>query len=150
MTSYTPDYVPEPGYERFIADRASAMSPSNPTSLVFSMSDYQVFDEEASTAVLAYMAGHTNLGLIMWNLLPGQENDYHVHPGSEHVQIVVEGELEYTIADAAPVTIKMGDAVMVPAGIPHGVRNVSDKRASYFAAAVSPSGSYEKIHVERG
>jgi quercetin dioxygenase-like cupin family protein len=143
------DYVPEAGYERFIAERASAMNADDPKSLVFSMSTYQVFDEEAPTAVLAYMRSHTEIGLIMWNLLPGQANDYHVHPGSEHVQIVIEGELEYTIGDEPPVTIKVGDAVMVPAGIPHGVRNVSDKRASYFAAACSQSGSYEKIHIER-
>jgi quercetin dioxygenase-like cupin family protein len=149
MTSYVPDYKPEPGYERFIPDRASAMNPSHPRSLVFSMSTYQVYSEEAPTAVLTYMQGDTDLGLIMWNLLPGQENDYHVHPGSEHVQIVVAGEVEYTIADEEPMTLKVGDAVMVPAGIPHGVRNVSGEPASYFAAAVSKSGSYEKIHVER-
>ena len=140
MTTYTP----EPGHERFIADRAAAMNPEETSSLVFSMSTYQEFDEEAPTAVLAYAA--SDLGLVMWNLLPGQQNDYHVHPTSEHVQIVVQGQVEYTLGENAPVVLGVGDAVMVPAGIPHGIRNISDEPASYLAAA---TGSYEKILVER-
>jgi quercetin dioxygenase-like cupin family protein len=142
-------YKPEPGHERFVADRASTMKPSDPKSLVFSMSSYQIFDEEAPTAVLTYADGDSDLGLIMWNLMPGQENDYHVHPASEHVQIVVQGEVEYTLGDEAPVMLKVGDAVMVPAGIPHGIRNVSDQPASYLAVAASKAGGYEKILVER-
>ena len=46
-----------------------------------------------------------------------------------------------------PVITHVGDAVMVPAGIAHGLRSVSDKRASYVVAA-SP-GPYEKHRVER-
>lgn len=143
MTTYTP----EPGHERFIADLVPNMDPNDITSLVFSLSTYQIFDEEAPTAVMAYAASH--LGLIMWNLQPGQENDYHVHPATEHLHIVVEGEVEYTLGDRPPVMLKAGDAAMVPAGVPHGIRNLSDKPASYFAIASMKSGPYEKVLVER-
>jgi quercetin dioxygenase-like cupin family protein len=145
MTTYTP----EPGHERFIPDLASAMNPNYTKSLAFSMATYQVFDEDAPTAVLAYMAETSDLGLLMWNLLPGQENDYHMHPASEHLQIVVQGEVEYTLGAEAPLMLKVGDAVMVPAGIPHGIRNLSDEPASYFAVTSTKSGSYEKVLVER-
>jgi quercetin dioxygenase-like cupin family protein len=140
------DYVPEPGHERFVSDLASAMNVDDPPSLVFSMATYQIFDEQSPTAVLA--AGAGDLGLVMWNLGPGQENDYHVHPRTEHVHIVVQGEVEYTLADFPPRTVKVGEAVLVPAGIAHGIRNVSDAPASYLAAAGMTSG-YEKILVER-
>lgn len=141
------EYTPEPGHERFIPDLVSAMDPSDNKSLVISMSTYQIFDEEAPTAVMAYAADH--LGLIMWNLGPGQENDYHVHPATEHLHVLVEGEVEYTLGDGPAVTLKVGDAVMVPAKVPHGIRNVSDKPASYFAIASMKSGPYEKVLVER-
>jgi len=143
MTTYTP----EPGHERFVTDLASAMNPKDLKSLAFSMSKYQVFDEESATAVQARSGGE--LGLVMWNLAPGQENDYHWHPTTEHLHVIVEGEVEYTLGDETPFMLKVGDAVMVPAGIAHGIRNLSDKPASYLAIVSSQSGPYEKILVER-
>lgn len=138
------DYVP-PGDERFIPDLAAAMDRADPPSLFFSMSTYQLFDEQAPTAVLA--SATTELGLIMWNLAPGQENDYHVHPETEHLHIIIQGEVEYTLGDGPPRTMGVGEAVLVPAGIPHGIRNVSDAPASYFA--VGPlSSPYVKTILE--
>lgn len=141
------DYVPEPGHERFVADLASAMNAADPPSLVFAMSTYQIFDDQSPTAVLA--SATTDLGLIMWNLQPGQENDYHVHPRTEHLHIIVAGEVEYTLGDFSPRTMKVGEAVLVPAGIPHGIRNLSDAPASYLAVADITSGAYEKVQLER-
>ena len=141
------DYVPAPDHERFIGDLAAAMNPAEPLSMIFSMSTYQIFDDEAPTAVFASAAGE--LGLIMWNLQPGQENDYHVHPKTEHLHVIVQGEVEYTLGEFPPRTVKVGEAVLVPAGVPHGIRNVSDAPASYLAVAGMMSGAYEKIHLER-
>ncbi len=140
------DYTPEPGHERFVSELASAMSADDPPSLFFSMPTYQIFDEQAPTAVLA--SATTELGVIMWNLRPGQENDYHVHPTTEHLHIIIQGEVEYTLGDAPPKTMKVGEAVLVPAGIPHGIQNVSDAPASYLA--VGPlSSPYVKTILER-
>jgi quercetin dioxygenase-like cupin family protein len=140
------DYAPEPGHEHFIPDLASAMNAADPQSLYFSMSKYQIFEEQAPTAVLA--SASTELGLIMWNLGPGQENDYHVHPQTEHLHIIIAGEVEYTLGEGPPRIMKVGEAVLVPAGIPHGIRNVSDAPASYFA--VGPlSAPYVKTILKR-
>ena len=76
-----------------------------------------------------------------------KQNDYHMHPTTEHLHIIIEGECEYTLGDRPPVITRTGDAVMVPAGIAHGIRNVGDKRASYVA--VTSPGPYEKVRVER-
>lgn len=141
------DYVPEPGHEQFIAELASEMNADDPQSLVFSMAKYQIFDQQSPTAVLASAA--TDLGVIMWNLSPGQENDYHVHPKTEHLHIIVQGEVEYTLADFPPRMMTVGEAVLVPAGIPHGIRNLSNEPASYLAVAGMTSGPYEKVHLER-
>ena len=62
-------------------------------------------------------------GIVFWNLEPGQENDYHMHPTTEHLHVVVAGEVEYTLGDLDPITVKAGQAVMVPEHVPHGIRN---------------------------
>jgi|GEM_PF-1429539 len=140
------DYVPEHGHERFVTELASAINADDLPSLVFEMSTYQIFDEELPTAVAA--AQTPDLGLVMWNLRPGQENDYHMHPKNEHVHIIIQGEVEYTLADCPPKPMKVGDAVLVPPGVPHGIRNTSDAPASYLAV-VGMASPYEKVRLER-
>lgn len=140
-----PDVPDLPDDEKAVLDLMGAIDPSNPSSLIFSLSRYQQFDDKLPTVVLTYVMGQ--LGVVVWNLEPGQENDYHLHPTAEHLHIFIEGECEYTLGELPPVITRVGDAVMVPAGVAHGIRNISDKRASYVAI-VSP-GPYEKVRVER-
>lgn len=141
------DYVPHPGHEHFVPDLVTMMNKKDLKSLAFSMSTYQQFNEDAATAVLMYTEDH--IGLIMWNLGPGQENDYHLHPTTEHLHVIVEGEVEYTLDGEEPMTLRVGDAVMVPAGVPHGIRNLTENPASYIAIASIKSGPYEKVLVDR-
>ena len=111
-----------------------------------SMADYQIFDDDMAVVVGA-PRGTLVGGIVVWNLGPGQENDYHLHPNSEHLQYLLEGELEYTLGDAEPQMVRPGQIVIIPAGIPHGIRNVSDRRATYVA--ITSPGPYEKVLVER-
>ena len=140
-----PEMPKIPDDERVVSELASAIDPDNLPSLIFPLSNYQQFDDKMPTVVLGYLTGQ--IGMCVWNLEPGQQNDYHVHPTTEHMHIVIEGQCEYTLGDAEPVIIGVGDAVMVPAGVAHGIRNISDKRTSYVA--VTSPGPYEKIRVER-
>jgi quercetin dioxygenase-like cupin family protein len=48
-------------------------------------------------------------------LAPGVLFPRHTHPGDEIVY-VLEGSLEYQVEDRAPVTLKAGDVLFVPAG----------------------------------
>jgi quercetin dioxygenase-like cupin family protein len=84
---------------------------------------------------------------VVWNLEPGQENDYHRHPANEHLTFVIEGELEFTLGERKPETVRPGQLVVIPTNMPHGIRNKSDQRATYVA--VTSPGPYEKILVER-
>jgi quercetin dioxygenase-like cupin family protein len=139
-----PDMPKLPDDEKLVPDLIGTINADNLSSLIFPLSKFQQFDDKLPTVVPGYVA---QIGMVVWNLAPGQENDYHLHPTTEHLHIIVEGECEYTLGDLAPVITKTGDAIMVPAGIPHGIRNVSDKRASYVA--ITSPGPYEKIRVER-
>lgn len=132
--------------ERLNRDMADDVNPDDLDSLTFELSKYQQFSADAATVVLAYRNGV--LPVVVWNLEPGQENDFHMHPDGEHLHIVLEGEVEYSLGDRPARTVTVGQAVMVPKGVPHGIRNVSDQRASYIA--ITSPGAYEKIPVERG
>jgi len=70
-----------------------------------------------------------------------------MHPNSEHLMTVIEGELEFTLGARKPEVVRPGQMVVVPATLPHGIRNLTDKRASYVA--VTTVGPYEKILCER-
>jgi quercetin dioxygenase-like cupin family protein len=63
---------------------------------------------------------------------PGVASPRHSHPGEE-VAFVLEGELEYQLAGRPPVTLKAGNALVIPAGTPHVARNVGQGKASELA-----------------
>jgi len=134
--------------ERFVPDLVGRIQPASPESLVVDLATYQQFDDEHAVVTLMYSnIGDGGLGIVMWNLEPGQENDYHRHPETEHLHVIVAGEAEYTLAGGAPITVGVGQAVMVPANVPHGIRNVGAGRCSYLA--VTSPGEYQKVLADR-
>lgn len=137
--------MPESSHERIYAELAHDINRNDLSTLVFDLDKYQVYSEDAATVAFAYIAGQ--LGVVFWNLEPGQENDYHMHPTTEHLHVVVAGEVEYTLGDLDPMMVRAGQAVMVPENVPHGIRNVGSERASYFA--VTSPGDYQKVLVDR-
>jgi quercetin dioxygenase-like cupin family protein len=63
----------------------------------------------------------------------------HTHPGEEIIY-VLEGLLEYQIEGQPPKTFKAGDALTVPAGVIHAVRNVGSSNAAELATYVVEKG----------
>lgn len=70
---------------------------------------------------------------------PGAEAFRHKHPGEEIVY-VLKGALEYRIEGRPPVTLKPGDVVFIPTGVPHAVTNVGGDTASELATYVVEKG----------
>jgi quercetin dioxygenase-like cupin family protein len=63
----------------------------------------------------------------------------HTHPGEEIIYIL-EGSLEYEIEGQPPRTCNAGDALIVPAGAVHAVRNVGGGNAAELATYVVEKG----------
>ena len=63
----------------------------------------------------------------------------HTHPGEEIIY-VLEGLLEYQIEGQPPETFNAGDALTVPAGVIHAVRNVGSGNAAELATYVVEKG----------
>jgi quercetin dioxygenase-like cupin family protein len=63
----------------------------------------------------------------------------HTHPGEEIIY-VLEGSLEYQIDGQPPMTFHAGEALTVPAGAIHAVRNVGSGNAAEVATYVVEKG----------
>ena len=63
----------------------------------------------------------------------------HAHPG-EQIIYILEGSLEYQIEGQPPKTFGAGEAVTVPAGAAHAVRNAGSGNAAELATSVVEKG----------
>ena len=70
---------------------------------------------------------------------PGVEAPRHKHPGEEIIY-VLEGTLEYRVEGRAPVTLKAGQVLFVPAETIHSARNVGTEYASELATYIVEKG----------
>ncbi|KFF03059.1 cupin domain-containing protein [Flavobacterium reichenbachii] len=63
----------------------------------------------------------------------------HFHPGEEIIY-VLEGSLEYEIEGQAPVTLKAGEVLFIPAGVVHSAKNNTNIKASELATYIVEKG----------
>jgi quercetin dioxygenase-like cupin family protein len=73
------------------------------------------------------------------DLAPGVLAPNHSHPGEEIVY-VIEGLLEYQLEGEAPVTLKAGEVLFIPAGKIHSARNVGNVNAAELATYIVEKG----------
>lgn len=73
------------------------------------------------------------------DIAPGVVAPWHRHPGEE-VIYVVEGALEYQLEGQAPVTLKTGDVLFVPAGVAHMARNRTTNNGAELATYIVEKG----------
>jgi quercetin dioxygenase-like cupin family protein len=70
---------------------------------------------------------------------PGVSSSRHRHPGEEIIY-VLEGVLEYQVDGKAPVTLKAGDVLFIPAGTLHAAKNVGSGPGAELATYVVEKG----------
>lgn len=63
----------------------------------------------------------------------------HRHPGEE-VAYVLQGVMEYHLDGQAPITLKAGDSLFIPAGTIHSALNAGPGKASELATYVIAKG----------
>ena len=73
------------------------------------------------------------------DIAPGVLAPDHSHPGEEIVY-VIEGLLEYQLEGKAPVTLKAGEVLFIPAGAVHSARNVGTDNAAELATYIVEKG----------
>jgi quercetin dioxygenase-like cupin family protein len=73
------------------------------------------------------------------DLDPGVTFPAHSHPGEE-IAYVLDGIWEYEIEGKAPVTLKAGQALFIPAGTVHSAKNVGSGVGSELATYIVEKG----------
>jgi len=73
------------------------------------------------------------------DIAPGVQFPRHSHPGVE-IAYVLEGTMEYQFDGQAPVTLKKGDSLYIPAGTIHSAKNVSSAPAAELATYLVEKG----------
>lgn len=73
------------------------------------------------------------------DVAPGATAPWHRHPGEELIYIV-EGTLEYQLEGRAPVCVKAGDVLFVPAGVAHKAYNPGTVTGAELATYVVEKG----------
>jgi quercetin dioxygenase-like cupin family protein len=79
---------------------------------------------------------HTSM--FDWTMPAGFSTGLHVHRAQEETFYVLEGECEWQV-DGRLISAKPGTYLFLPPGVPHNIRNVSDKPARVLMT-VSPPG----------
>ncbi|WP_423464077.1 cupin domain-containing protein [Promicromonospora sp. MS192] len=114
--------------------------------------DWSLYGGSGSLGVEWYFRDTTALptSVMLYHLEPGAEEGSHFHlrgdPGScsaeseDEMYVVVAGEVVMTVGEEHTV-LRSGDAVYVPEGVPHGVRNDSAAPAELVLLFGPPSGS---------
>jgi quercetin dioxygenase-like cupin family protein len=74
----------------------------------------------------------------------GRNNPKHVHPDSEEVLYLLEGELAHSVGDEE-VTVKKGGTIVIPAGVPHNAVSVGGVDADMIVAY--PTNARKILHV---
>ena len=76
---------------------------------------------------------------VLVEFAPGVSAVRHSHPGEEFVY-VTEGAIEYKLDGKPPLTVKAGEALFVPHGTPHAVKNVGSVKATELATYIVEKG----------
>jgi quercetin dioxygenase-like cupin family protein len=71
---------------------------------------------------------------------PGITSSRHTHPGEEIVYVLEGAPLEYNVEGRAPVTLKPGGVLFIPAGAVHSAKNVGDRKGAELATYIVEKG----------
>jgi quercetin dioxygenase-like cupin family protein len=73
------------------------------------------------------------------DLAPGVTAPNHKHPGEEIIY-VIQGTIEYRLEGQQPVTLKAGDVLFIPTGVPHSAKNIGTTDAAELGTYIVPIG----------
>lgn len=80
-------------------------------------------------------------------ILPGQKNPLHLHPNSDEMLFLLEGELDHSIDDQI-YHLTPGTAIHIPQGAQHDARNPGDQVARMIVTY--PTADREIVMSEEG
>ncbi len=112
-------------------DNTQEVKPESLGAGVFDAAPFQVYSPDDPMIVGVYRDGIDIRHITVRNFEPGQETPLHVHPENAHCIYVLEGS-GLALWEHGDVPIEAGQFMIVPRGVPHGMRNTGATRLSYL------------------
>ena len=116
---------------KVIAERYTNRPKTDPAERVFRIADHIIVGAEKLRAGRMYVGDEFRAVVI--TLTPGQAQEVHMHPATDHAWFIVSGEAEVTMEDGRRETAKPGVFFVHPRNAVHGLRNNSDENFVYIA-----------------
>lgn len=111
----------------------TAQALSDPSERVFRIAD---FSKTAETLRAARVFTGEEFAAVVLTLLPGQEQEVHVHPSTTHAWVIMSGTGEATLGEERHETVGPGMLCVHPHGTIHGLRNTGDKPLMYLTISM--------------
>jgi len=99
----------------------------------------------SSEPVQIYTTGPTTLYVQELLLHPPSSSGWHTHPGPEHTVITGGTVSIQTAQQCAPTPYLAGQAIFIPAGVPHIVRNDSPHDANAVVTYTLPADAPVRV-----
>jgi mannose-6-phosphate isomerase-like protein (cupin superfamily) len=118
---------------KVIASRFTNRPKTDPSARVFRIDDYIVHDGPTR-------AGRMYVGddfrAVVITLPPGDAQEPHMHPATDHGWFIVSGKGEVTMEDGRHETVQPGMFLVHPRNTIHGLRNIGDADLVYIALSI--------------
>lgn len=119
---------------KVIAERYKDRPKTDPSRRVFRIADYIVVGAEKARAGRMYVGDDYRAVVI--TLAPGQAQEVHMHPATDHAWFIVSGRAEVTMEDGKRDIAEPGIFLVHPRNTVHGLRNIGDENFVYIAVSV--------------
>jgi mannose-6-phosphate isomerase-like protein (cupin superfamily) len=119
---------------KVIAERYADRPKTDPAKRVFRIADHIVVGAEKARAGRMYVGDDYRAVVI--TLAPGQQQEVHMHPATDHAWFIVSGKAEVTMEDGKRDVAEPGVFLVHPRNTVHGLRNIGDENFVYIAVSI--------------
>ena len=116
---------------KVIAARYTDRPKTDPAARMFRIADHIVVGAEKARAGRMYVGDPFRAVVI--TLSPGQQQEPHLHPATDHAWFIVSGQGEVTMEDGRCEKVEPGLFFVHPRNTVHGLRNTSQENLVYIA-----------------
>jgi len=118
---------------KVVASRYTDRPKTDAARRIFRIADY-IGGSEQSRAKRMYVGDDYRAVVI--TLAPGQAQEVHVHPATDHAWFIVSGTGEVTMEDGKRAQVEPGFFAVHPRNSVHGVRNTGEDDFVYIAVSM--------------
>lgn len=116
---------------KVIATRYTDRPKTDPAERIFRISDNIVVDAEKLRSGRMYVGDAFRA--VVLTLVPGQGQEVHMHPETDHAWFIVSGAGEVTMEDGRVETVEPGMFLVHPRTTVHGIMNTGEENLVYVA-----------------